>query len=275
MTHQTFLTQICWKYEEASRATLQWYARDPSDAVRFLVGFLVKLNGDIDVARHDFKARQGVLDGLKSPGTSVCRVAFLRFCELLYESPSLIDAVQSDSAYQHGIGGADVFKNRDSNGIALTRGTSWEAAGFGNPNPLPFEVIAGFHEQQRRQHEQEVLRRDRESQRVREIREAKKRALAPIIEQRRQASRARAVFRASFREKPCPHQLCDLAVLSDHPLTAFPFDPLSVHDDDLKSLDREILELLARRLKTRWEKRWKALLARVLNILDADAQERR
>lgn len=109
----------------------------------------------------------------------------------------------------------------------------------------------------------------------REIKEAKKRAMATIIEQRRYASRARAAFRASFREKPSSHQLRDLALLSDRPITAFPLDPLSVDDDDLKSLDREVLEVLAQRLSTRWDGGWKALLARVLNILNADAEGQR
>lgn len=29
MTHQALLTQICWKYEEASRAMLHWYPDKP------------------------------------------------------------------------------------------------------------------------------------------------------------------------------------------------------------------------------------------------------
>ncbi len=275
MTNQDLLTHICWKYEEAARTILRRYAQDPGAAAECLVSFLVRLNEDIDVTSCYFRSREGVVSGLQSPGTSVCRVAFLRFCELLYEAPPLISAVQAASEYQRGVGDSDFFKHRGSNVIALTRGTSWEAEGFADPNPLSRDVIERFQEEQLHQQRLDVLRREREARMIQEFKEARKRAIAPIIEQRRQASQVRAALRSSFCDKSRAHQLRDLALISDYPITVFPFDPLSIEDDDLKSLDREVLKVLAQRLTARREKRWKALLARVERVLNPDAQEQR
>lgn len=136
LSEQDFLDVLCVDYEASARFILDWAATDCDAARRFLAGFLVLVRSELQLGSSELLPLPGRGDLLRSPGGSVCWVALLRFCELLYENPPFVQAVQTEARYSSLRDGYDLFADREHNTIARTRGRAWEAKGFHDPKPI-------------------------------------------------------------------------------------------------------------------------------------------
>jgi len=146
LADQDLLTLVCWRYEASARLTLDWAAVEAERAAAFLAHWFVLVTDELDVYSSDLPPRRGH-PRLKSPGTSVCRLALLHYCELLHESPALIAGIRRQDVYLvHDAD--DLFADRENNPVALTRGRTWSAPNFGDPEPVSREARARFAERE-------------------------------------------------------------------------------------------------------------------------------
>jgi hypothetical protein len=136
LSKQDFLDVLCVDYEASARFMLDWAATDFDAARGFLARFLVLVRSELQLGSSELLPLPGRGERLRSPGGSVCWVALLRFCELLYENPPFVRAVQAEDSYSSLSDGYDLFANREHNTIARTRGRAWEAKGFHDPQPI-------------------------------------------------------------------------------------------------------------------------------------------
>lgn len=159
---QDFFVVLCCNYELVARFILDWYTSDSFGSSKFIASLLTAARKDLNLMDSWLSPKNPVTTTLHSPGSSVCRIALLRFCELLYESPALIKAIKEDANYFNTTEGPDFFSHRETNVIALTRDTSWEAKGFRDPQPIPIHIREQYYELCRIDRQKEQERREQE-----------------------------------------------------------------------------------------------------------------
>jgi hypothetical protein len=269
ITLQDYFYVVCTHYELAARFILNWYAEDTVASIEFITTLLITIRNELKLMDSWLTPRNPTTSTLHSPESSVCRVSLLRFCELLHESPELIEDIQTNDNYVTTTEGYDFFLHREKNIIALTRGTSWEVKGFGDPKPIPIDIRKDYYhkcylEQQRERQlkEQEIAAR----------KEAKARASAEKLKAGIENNRAnkikseeRRLFRQYIGSLPIDLQLMELATNTDY--------PVSVFSDILPNLTKEMIELLSEdqrnKLRGRIAGRWENNLIDLMQLIDS------
>jgi len=264
---QDFFTVLCWDYEVAARFVLDWAVSSVESAAHFVSSFLALVRQELNLASSELNPKSPANAKLRSPGTSVCRIALLRFCELLNENPSLIRNIQSQRNYSVLGRAGDFFGSRETNTIALTRGTAWEARDFEDPSPIALSARQSYHQRERSISILEHERRERERLAEQELKRQKKQkqyseAAAKQLQMKEQSERRR-LFREEFLKKPLIVQVSILATDNTWPVTALPIHPDAITEDLLRQLSCDSLSRLEIRIAGRWEARWKGLLGRI------------
>jgi hypothetical protein len=266
ISEQDFLTVLCSDYEGAARFILDWAKVDQERSAEFLARFFWKVFQDLDVNSSGgfMNPRDGERTGLRPPRSSVCRVAFMRFCELLYESPELVRRVQRTARYSE-LPRDDIFPRRETNGVALSRGIVWvTAASFGDPEPIP-----DFYRQRELARRAEAdRRRELQDQAERQEREKKKAERLLRSKEIEEESKRRNALREEFKTQSVHNQLVTLASSTKIPLRVFQFNPAVVTEKDLEQLDNGVLTALQDRIGKQWKPGWKALNARIRKTIE-------
>ncbi len=239
------------------------------------VGLSTIVREELNLASCELQPINPATTKLRSPGGSVCRIALLRFCELLNgllnENPTLIQNIQSQPDYATE-GGVDFFANREGNTIALTRGTSWEARGFKDPVPISPSALQNYQERERSIAALERERKEKEQLAKEELTRQKKQrqyAEAKIRQENiSRESKRRRLFREEFLRWPLILQVSNLATDDTWPVTAFPIDPEEITEDILRQLSHDSLNKLDGRIAGRWEARWRNLRSRIQTVLN-------
>lgn len=276
---QDFFVVLCCNYELAARYILDWHASDSLAAFKFVAALLTAVRKDLRLMDSWLSPKNPATTLLHSPGSSVCRVALLRFCELLYESPALIKAIKEDADYSNMTEGYDLFSHRENSIIALTRGTSWEAKGFCDPEPIPIHIRERYYQQCRIDQQKERERREQE-----EIarKEAKAKNSAERLQaglRKNQQNKIKSDEKKLFRERmlllPLIDQVIELATNTDYPVQVFPVVPRCITKNIIASLTVEQRCKLINRIIGRRENDWVALRQMIeavnnANNLDTD-----
>jgi hypothetical protein len=267
---QDFFIVLCSDYEAAARFVLDWATSNINHAGRFVAAVLTIVREELNLASCELQPINPATTKVRSPGGSVCRIALLRFCELLNENPTLIQNIQSQPDYATE-GGVDFFANREGNTIALTRGTSWEARGFKDPLPISPSALQNYHERERSIAALERERKEKEQLAKEELTRQKKQrqyAEAKIKQENiSRESKRRRLFREEFLRWPLILQVSNLATDDTWPVTAFPIDPEEITEDILRQLSDDSLNKLDGRIAGRWEARWRKLRTRIQTVL--------
>jgi hypothetical protein len=271
ISEQDFLTVICWTYEGAARFVLNWADGDVKTATSFISGFLWRVLSELNIDSPAMDRKNRGQPGLRTPGTSVCSVAFQRFCELLYENPDLVRRIRETPPYSGLQRSEDLLSQRDSNWFSLSRGLWWHASGlFEDPEPIPQNIRDAFLRAFQVEEEEYRARILKEAEAREVARQAKRaerlRQAALKQEANKQESEQRKVLRDNFLSKSVYDQLVTLASDTHTPLTVFPFNPRSVTDDMLNKLGDSLLGCLEERVAKRWEAWWKELAQRIYAI---------
>jgi hypothetical protein len=260
---QDFFVVLCCNYELAARFILDWYPSDSFGSSKFIASLLTAARKDLNLMDSWLSPKNPVTTMLHSPGSSVCRIALLRFCELLYESPALIKAIKEDANYLNTTEGPDFFSHRETNVIALTHGTSWEAKGFRDTQPIPIHIREQYYEQCRLDRQKEQERREQEEI---ERNESKTRKSAERLQaglrkntENKINSDARKLFRERILSLPLIDQVIELATNEDYPVQVFPTVPSRITKDIIASLTIDQRRMLIERIIGRWENDWISL----------------
>ncbi len=237
---QDFFVVLCCNYELAARFILNWHVSDSLGALKFIATLLTLVRNDLKLMDSWLSPKNPATTALHSPRSSVCRIALLRFCELLNESPELIKAIKEDANYSNTTDGYDFLSHRENSVIALTRGTSWEAKGFRDPQPIPIHIRERYYQQCRidRQNEQERREQEKISSNEAKAKKSAERFQAGLRknQQRMTKSNERKLFRERIRSLPLIDQVVELATNTDYPVQVFPTAPRSITKDVIASL---------------------------------------
>ena len=274
---QDFFVVLCCNYELAARFILDWHASDSLAALKFIAALLTTVRKDLKLMDSWLSPKNPSTTALHSPGSSVCRVALLRFCELLHESPVLIKAIKDDVNYSNTAEGYDLFAHRENNIIALTRGTSWEAKGFRDPQPIPIHIRERYYQQCRNDRQKE---RERIEQEEIARKEAKAKKSAEHLQaglRKNQQNKIKSDERKLLRERilslPLIDQVIELATNTDYPVQVFPIVPRCITKDIIASLTVDQRCKLIDRIVGRWENDWVALRQMIEAVNNANNLE--
>lgn len=270
ITLQDFFIVLCWDYELAARFILNWYIADSIASVKFISSFLSTARSDLNLMSCELTPKNSAFTRLNTPGGSVCRVALLRFCELLNESPELVKAIRHDANYLSATEGNDFFANRETNVISLTRDINWEAKGFSDPQPISVHARKKYHEQCRiyRQKKQTASIKE-ENERVAAKEKKKAERLLEVRAKtglRKNISDDRKAFRDRMLSMELIDQVIELASNFDCPIKAFPINPRQITNDIIGSLTMHQRHQLMERIDSRWEKDWVSLGQRIREV---------
>jgi len=260
---QNFFVVLCCNYELAARFILDWHASDSHAALKFIAELLTAVRKDLKLTDSWLSPKNPVTTSLHSPRSSVCHVALLRFCELLYESPALIKAIKEDVNYSNTTEGYDLFSHRENSTIALTRGTSWEAKGFCDPQPIPIHIRERYFQQCRIDRQKEQERREQEEIARKEAKAKKSAERLQAGLRKNQQNKIKSDEKKLFRERilslPLIDQVIELATNTDYPVQVFPTVPRRITKDIIASLTVDQRCKLINRIIGRRENDWIAL----------------
>ena len=274
---QDFFVVLCCNYELAARFILDWHTSDSLAALKFIAALLTAVRKDLNLMDSWLSPKNPATTSLHSPGSSVCRVALLRFCELLYESPALIRAIKEDANYSNTTEGYDFFSHRENSVIALTRGTSWEAKGFRDPQPIPIHIRERYYQQCRIDQQKEQERREQEEIERKEAKAKKSAERLQVGLRENQQNKIKSNERKLFRERilslPLIDQVIELATNTDYPVQVFPTAPRRITKDIIASLTVDQRRKLIDRIIRRRENDWIALRQMVEAVNNANNLE--
>ncbi len=276
---EPFLRVVIFDYETAARFVLDWAMVDAASAADYLGLFLAKVHRELRTdglgsAGHYMQSRAGIQTSFGNNRPSISYIAFSHFCELLFESPSLVGAVQAQPDYAHTVGENDFFRQRDHNAFALERGYGWRPRRhvFLDPNPISASARTAYHErvrQQRAEYEQARIKEEADKQtRLMAAKEARRREIEPRLIEERRKSDENKTFRAQFADLPLAEQVQRLAWDEAHSIRVFPIKVETITSEVLKQTDRRTRQQLLRRISTRWEPFWRQLGLRLKVIED-------
>jgi hypothetical protein len=256
---EDFLRAVSFRYESAATFVLKWFELEHKEAAAFLWRYV------------QFVYRETTLDCYLSPkpdstlswnGPSVARIAFERFCELMYANPALVrEAIEYGQEQESSFGGT-CLECRETNPAAFDRETWWEPPSdlFPNPEPLPAAVIHEYLRSQAEQRARYESERRREKEDLRRYRKQKAIKRQAEVEEktalRCERSKQVRILRTKILALDAITVAKRMATHDDLRLKEYPIDAARIDEAVLAALSKRERETLLDKATLRWEKWW-------------------